>query len=139
TLTVTAPSGPLPLPAARACTDRSTYRAGETLTLKVSLRQGVASNTGDAYLFTGIPGDTNVVSLVLTEGGIVPSVGPVPVPLGTGFAVTDLAGPIFQRVFEPSDPQGIYNLSAVLAVPGSDPTVATNRLVEATTSFTVTP
>lgn len=139
TLTVTAPGGPLPLPAARACTDRSTYRAGETLTLKVSLRQGVASNTGDAYLFTGIPGDTNVVSLVLTEGGIVPSVGPVPVPLGTGFAVTDLAGPIFQRVFEPSDPQGTYTVLAVLVAPGSDPTVAANRLVEATTSFTVTP
>lgn len=139
TLTVTAPAGLLASPLVRVCTDRQTYQPGQTLEIRVSLRQGVSSNSGDAYLFTSIPGDVNLVSLVWSEHGIGVNYGSTPVPFGTNFQVADFSGLIFERVSDASDPKGTYELQAILAVAGSDPNVRANRLVEATTSFTVTP
>jgi YVTN family beta-propeller protein len=138
-LTVATPSGPLAVPSVRVCVDRQTYQPGQTLEIRVSLRQGVSSNSGDAYLFTSIPGDVNFVSLVWSEQGIGVNYGPAPVPFGTNFQVADFSGLIFERVFDASDPQGTYELQAILAVAGSDPTLEANRLAAATINFSVTP
>lgn len=139
TLTVATPAGLLASPLVRVCTDRQTYQPGQKLEIRVSLRQGGASNSGDAYLFTGIPGDVNLVSLVWSEHGIGVNYGPTPVPFGTDFHMVDFSGLIFERVFEASDPQGTYELQAILAVAGSDLNVQSNRLAAATISFSVTP
>lgn len=139
TLTVATPAGLLASPSVRVCTDRQTYQPGQTLEIRVSLRQGGASNSGDAYLFAGIPGDVNFVSLVWSEQGIGVNYGPAPVPFGTNFQVADFSGLIFERVFDASDPQGTYELQAILAVAGSDPNVQANRLAAATINFSVTP
>lgn len=139
TLTVTSPSGPLAAPSVRVCTNRQTYQPGQELEIRVSLRQGLSTNSGDAYLFVSIPGDVNLISLVPSEQGIGVHYGPVPVPFGTGFSVADFSGLIFERVFEASDPQGTYELQAILAVAGGDPNVEANRLAAATISFSVTP
>jgi len=139
TLTVATPAGLLAAPSVRVCTDRQTYQPGQTLEIRVSLRQGVSSNSGDAYLFAGIPGDVNLVSLIWSEQGIGVNYGPAPVPFGTDFHAVDFSGLIFERVFETSDPQGTYELQAILAVAGSDPTIEANRLAAATINFSVTP
>ncbi|CBE67323.1 exported protein of unknown function [Candidatus Methylomirabilis oxygeniifera] len=138
-LTVAAPAGLLAAPSVRVCADRQTYQPGQALEIRVSLRQGVSSNSGDAYLFAGIPGDVNFVSLVWSEQGIGVNYGPAPVPFGTNFQVADFSGLIFERVFDASDPQGTYDLQAILAVAGSDPTIEANRLAASTINFSVTP
>ena len=135
-----APPGPtLPLPQARVCTDRPDYRSGDLLRLSVSLRQGNASNSGDAYLFAQVPGTSLFVSLVLSEGSLVPQIGPTPVPLGTNFQVPNLAGVVFERTFGSGDPPGTYTINAILAQQGTDPTIPSNQLVSATTTFMFTP
>jgi len=139
TLTVTQPVTPLPSPGARVCTDRPAYRTGDILRLSVSLRQGSASNTGDAYLFVLVPGTTAFVSLVLSGGLIVPQLGPALVPLGRNFQVPDFAGKILERGFDGSEPPGTYVVKAILAVPGTDPTVAANQIPVAMGSFTFVP
>ncbi len=138
-LTVTQPGGLLPTPSARVCTDRPSYGSGQTLVLSVSLRQGASSNSGDAYLFTQVPGTTIFVSLVLSGGQLAPQFGPAPVPLATGFPVPDFAGGVFEFLFGGSEPAGTYDINAILALAGTDPNIPGNQLAVGTTSFTFAP
>jgi hypothetical protein len=117
------------------CADRTTYQTGDTLRLSSSLRQGAASNTGDAYLFAQIPGTMTFVSLVLSQGTIGPVIGPAPVPFATNFSIFDFAGEFFTRTFDGGDPQGVYTVTAVLALPNTDPLVQANRIAEGTSTF----
>jgi YVTN family beta-propeller protein len=136
TLSVLAPGSLPPGPLARLCLDRPLYRPGDTLHLRASLRRGAASNSGDAYVFTQVPGTSTVLSLVLSEGLMVPVVGTAPVPLATNFSVFDFAGEFFNRPFAAGDPEGSYTVTAILALPNSDPLIPANQLAVATTSFT---
>ncbi|MGH2670377.1 MAG: BACON domain-containing protein, partial [bacterium] len=115
TLSVLPPGSPPPTPLGRLCVDRPLYHPGETLHLRASLRQGAASNSGDAYVFAQVPGTSVFVSLVLSQGQMVPAAGPAPVPLATNFSLFNFAGEFFSRPFEVSDPEGNYTVTAVLA------------------------
>jgi YVTN family beta-propeller protein len=138
TLSVTPPAGLLSVPSARICTNQAAYHPGDLLRLSASLRQGAGSNSGDAYVFAQVPGTSTFVSLVLSQGLIVPVAGPAPVPLATNFSMFDFAGEVFSRPFDAGDPEGSYTVTAVLALSNSDPLVPANQLATATTSFTVT-
>jgi len=138
-LAVTPPTAPLSLPTAKVCTDRTTYRTGDILHVSLSLRQGVSSNYGDAYLFAPVPGSSSFVSLVPVGGVISPVIGNEPIPFGTGFQVPDFAGTVFDRPFDGTEPPGVYEVSAVLALPGSVPTVPANQLAIGLGSLTFAP
>jgi len=138
-LAVTPPTAPLALPTARVCTDQTLYRTGDTLRLSLSLRQGVSSNFGDAYLFAPVPGSGSFVSLVPVGEIISPVIGNEPIPYGTGFHVPDFTGTVFEWPFDGTESPGVYEIKAVLASPGSDPTVPVNQLVIGLGSLTFAP
>jgi hypothetical protein len=139
TLTVTQPGVTPPLPLARVCTDRSAYHGGDTLTISASVRRGAGSNSGDAYLYSTVPGTTLFASLVLSQSGFGLVVGQAPVPLAQSFDVFDLAGPVFQQALTGSEPIGTYQLTASLVQQGADPLVPANQIAASTSQFTLSP
>ncbi len=136
TLVVTPPATTPHSPWVRVCPDRPTYQTGDMLRLRVSLRQGASSNSGDAYLFAQVRGTATVVSLVLSGGLLLPQFSPAPVPLGTSFQVQNFTGEVFQWAFDGFEPAGNYEIKAILALPGSDPAVPSNQLAIGVGSFT---